>query len=148
MRYADLLLMAAEAEIEAGSLDKARDYVNAVRSRASNPASWVKLSSGANAANYVIGLYNTPWTSKDAANAAVRMERKLELSGEGHRFFDLVRWGVAATELNRYLQFEGARLTNALGGATFTAGVDELYPIPQGQIDLQGPTVLKQNPGY
>ena len=149
MRYADLLLMAAEAEIEGGgSLEKAREYVNAVRARAANPASWVKNSDGSNAANYVVGLYNTPWTSKDAANAAVRMERKLELSGEGHRFFDLTRWGVAATELNRYLQFEGGRLTNALGGATFTAGVDEIYPIPQAQIDLQGPSVLKQNPGY
>ena len=148
MRFADVLLMAAECEIEAGSLEKAREYVNMVRARAANPASWVKRGDGSNAANYVIGLYNTPWTDKAAATDAVRFERKLELSGEGHRFFDLVRWGVAAPVLNAYLQFEGARLITALGGATFTAGKNEVYPIPQAQIDIQGADVLKQNPGY
>ncbi len=148
IRYADVLLMAAEAEIEAGSLETARSYVNMVRARAANAASWVKKSNGSNAANYVIGLYNTPWTDKAAANAAVRMERKLELSGEGHRFFDLVRWGIADQVLDAYLAYEGARLVNALGGAQFTAGKTEVYPIPQAQIDIQGATVLKQNPGY
>lgn len=148
IRFADVLLMAAECEIEAGSLEKAREYVNLVRARAANPTTWVKRGDGSNAANYVIGLYNTPWTSQDAARTAVRFERKLELSGEGHRFFDLVRWGIAATTINTYLQFDGARLTSALGGATFTAGKDELYPIPQGQIDIHGADVLKQNNGY
>ncbi|MCC6462453.1 MAG: RagB/SusD family nutrient uptake outer membrane protein [Saprospiraceae bacterium] len=148
MRFADVLLMAAECEIEAGSLETARSYVNQVRARSANPAGWVKRSDGSNAANYVIGLYNTPWTDKTAANTAVRFERKLELSGEGHRFYDLVRWGIAAPTLNAYLAFEGSRLSNALGGATFTAGVDELYPIPQSQIDIQGAGVLKQNNGY
>ncbi len=150
MRFADVLLMAAECEVEAqgGSLETARGYVNRVRARAANPASWVKRSDGSNAANYVIGLYNTPWTDKAAATTAIRMERKLELSGEGHRFFDLVRWGVAAPVLNAYLQFEGARLVTALGGAHFTAGKNEVYPIPQAQIDVQGADVLQQNPGY
>jgi hypothetical protein len=148
MRFADVLLMAAECEVEAGSLEKAREYVNLVRARAANPATWVKRSDGSNAANYVIGLYNTPWTSKDAANTAIRMERKLELSGEGHRFYDLVRWGIADQVLDAYLAYEGARLTTALGGATFTPNQDELYPIPQAQIDIQGADVLKQNPGY
>ncbi len=148
MRFADVLLMAAECEVEAGTLEKAREYVNRVRARAANPASWVKRSDGSNAANYVIGLYNTPWTDKTAANTAIRLERKLELSGEGHRFYDLVRWGVAAPVLNAYLSFEGARLTNALGGAHFTAGKNEVYPIPQAQIDIQGADVLHQNNGY
>lgn len=155
MRFADVLLMAAEAEIEAtnGSLETARSYVNQVRTRAANPGSWVKRTDGSNAANYVIGLYNTPWTDKGAATTAVRFERKLELSGEGHRFFDLVRWGVADQVLNDYLAFEGARLTTALGSAggvnaVFTPNQDELYPIPQAQIDIQGADVLKQNPGY
>lgn len=151
IRFADVLLMAAEAEIEAGSLEKAREYVNRVRARAANPASWVKKldGSGANAANYVIGLYNTPWTDKTTATNAVRFERKLELSGEGHRFFDLVRWGIAADFLNNvYLPHDGAILTVALGGAKFTTNQDEYFPIPQRQIDLQGADVLKQNPGY
>ena len=148
MRYADVLLMAAECEIEAGSLEKARDYVNQVRARAANPASWVKRPDGSNAANYVIGLYNTPWFDQGFARTVVRFERKLELSGEGHRFYDLVRWGTAASTIQSYLQFEGATLGAALGGASFTAGKNELYPIPQEQLDARAPGVLQQNPGY
>lgn len=148
MRFADVLLMAAECEIEAGSLDKARVYVNRVRARAANPDSWVKRSDGSNAANYVIGLYNTPWTDKSMATNAVRFERKIELSSEGHRFFDLIRWGIAEATINAYLQFDGARLSTSLGGAYFKPNQDEYYPIPQREIDIQGPSVLKQNPGY
>ncbi len=148
IRFADVLLMAAEAEIEAGTLETARGYVNQIRARAANPDTWIKMPDGSNAANYVIGLYNDPWTDKDAARQAVRFERKLELSGEGHRFFDLVRWGVAEKDINAYLAYEGAKLVNALGGSQFTAGKNEYYPIPQGQIDIQGADVLKQNPGY
>jgi tetratricopeptide (TPR) repeat protein len=148
MRFADVLLMAAECEVEVGSLEKARELVNQVRARAANPASWVKRPDGSNAANYVIGLYNTPWTDKDVARTAVRFERKLELSGEGHRFYDLVRWGTAAASIQSYLQFDGATLAAALGGASFTAGKNEVYPIPQEQIDARAPGVLQQNPGY
>lgn len=149
MRFSDVLLMAAECEAApGGDLEKAREYVNMVRARAANPASWVKMADGSNAANYVIGLYNTPWTDPLAANEAIRFERKLELSAEGHRFYDLVRWGVAEQVLNDYLAFEGARLINALGGAKFTPNQDEIYPIPQAQIDIQGSDVLTQNPNY
>jgi len=148
IRFADVILMAAEAEIETGGLEKAREYVNMVRARAANEASWVKNPDGSNAANYVIGLYNDPWTDKTAATTALRMERTLELGGEGHRFFDLVRWGVAAQELNEYLQYEGQILVTKFGGASFTAGKNEYYPIPQTQIDIQGADVLSQNPGY
>ncbi|MCE7058952.1 RagB/SusD family nutrient uptake outer membrane protein [Dyadobacter sp. CY343] len=147
IRFADVLLMAAEAEIEVGSLEKAREYTNVVRERASLPASFVKIDT-LNAANYVIGLYKTPWASKDDARKAVRFERKLELSGEGHRFFDLVRWGTAATEINAYLTYEGKKLSGALGGAKFTPNKNEYLPLPQEQIDLVGKDVLIQNPGY
>jgi hypothetical protein len=148
IRFADVLLMAAEAEIEAGSLTKARELVNQVRARAANKAHWVKKPDGTPAANYVIVPYpESAFASKTAANDAVRMERKLELSGEGHRFFDLVRWGIAEPVLNAYLKNEAKILVTKFGGAKFTAGNDEYYPIPQREIDLQG-TVLKQNPGY
>lgn len=148
IRFADVLLMAAEAEIEAGSLTKARELVNQVRARAANKAHWVKKADGTPAANYVIALYpESAFSSKAAANDIVRMERKLELSGEGHRFFDLVRWGIAEPVLNAYLRNEAKILVTKFGGAKFTAGNDEYYPIPQREIDLQG-TVLKQNPGY
>lgn len=150
IRYADVLLMAAEAEIEAGSLEQARTYVNMVRARAANPAFWVKdMVSGANEANYVIAEYPaSQFASQDAARTAVRFERKLELSGEGHRFFDLVRWGIAAETLNAYLAYESQYLVTKFGGAGFTAGKNEYYPIPQAQIDIQGSDVLTQNPGY
>lgn len=147
IRFADVLLMAAEAEIEAGSLDKALEYVNQVRARAAKQEHWVKNPDGSNAANYQIALYDA-FPNKAYATAAVRMERKLELSGEGHRFFDLVRWGVAADVLNAYLDYESKILVTKFGGARFTAGKNEYYPIPQTQIDIQGSDVLKQNPGY
>jgi starch-binding outer membrane protein, SusD/RagB family len=147
IRFADVLLLAAEAEIEAGATDKAREYVNLVRTRAANADGFVKDGT-ANAAKYVITTYAAPWTDKAVARNAVRFERKLELSGEGHRFFDLVRWGIAEATLNAYLTQEGKVLTTALGGAKFTPNKSEYQPIPQDQIDLQTAAVLKQNPGY
>ena len=140
--------MAAEAEAEVGSLAKAQEYVNLVRRRAANAAGFVKKSDGTDAANYVISEYTSAWPDKAVANRAIRFERKLELSGEGHRFFDLVRWGVAATEINAYLAFESAKLPNNLGGARFIPNKHEYMPIPQRQIDLQGADILKQNTGY
>lgn len=148
IRYADVLLMAAEAEVEVGSLTKALEYVNMVRKRAANPAGFV-LKNNAPAAKYVISEYTAAaFASKEAARTAVRFERKLELSGEGHRFFDLLRWGVAEASMNAYLSYEGQKLPVALGSAKFTPNQDEYLPIPQAQIDLQGKDVLKQNPGY
>ncbi len=145
IRFADVLLMAAECEVEVGTLAKAQEYVNMVRTRAANPDGRVKKG-GADAANYVINNYTTAWTDKAAARNAVYFERKLELSGEGHRFFDLVRWGLDATAINAYLAYEGKLLPSPLGGATYTAK-SKFQPIPQGQIDLHKGAV-KQNPGY
>ncbi|MCJ7466742.1 MAG: RagB/SusD family nutrient uptake outer membrane protein [Maribacter sp.] len=149
IRYADVLLMAAEAEIEAGSLEQARTYVNLVRARAANSQYWVSNDGGATpAANYVIAEYPpSQFADKASATTAVRFERKLELSGEGFRFFDLVRWGIAASELNAYLAYESQFLVTKFGGASFQAGKREYFPIPQVQIDIQG-DVLTQNPGY
>ncbi|TAE30810.1 MAG: RagB/SusD family nutrient uptake outer membrane protein [Cytophagales bacterium] len=150
IRYADVLLMAAECEIEVGSLTKALEYTNLVRKRAANPDGFV-MRGTAPAAKYTIKEYPASvFASKASATTAVRFERRLELGDEGHRFFDLVRWGIAATTINAYLQYEGAsaRLPTTLGGATFTAGKHELLPIPQAQIDIQGKDILTQNPGY
>ncbi|TLP80551.1 RagB/SusD family nutrient uptake outer membrane protein [Maribacter sp. ACAM166] len=150
IRFADVLLMAAEAEIEApgGSLSTALDYVNQVRRRAANSEHWVKeYDSADNAANYVISEY-TSFPNADFARDAVRFERKLELGEEGHRFFDLVRWGVAAEELNAYLDYESTLLITKFGGASFTTGKNEFFPIPQAQIDITGSDILIQNPGY
>lgn len=151
IRYADVLLMAAEAEVELGNLEAARALVNQVRARAANSEHWVKENDdpGTDAANYVIAEYPpSQFATQEDARTAVRFERKLELSGEGHRFFDLVRWGVAADVLNDYLAYESQYLVTKFGGASFTAGKNEIYPIPQSQIDIQGSDILTQNPGY
>ncbi|MBX2896212.1 MAG: RagB/SusD family nutrient uptake outer membrane protein [Cyclobacteriaceae bacterium] len=146
IRYADVLLMAAEAEIEEGDPARAKVYVNAVRARA---AASELIVNGNPAANYEIGLYppGDTWAKDDATRNKVRFERKLELSGEGHRFFDLVRWGIAAPTITAYLNYESVKLPNTLGGSVFNAGKDELLPIPQAQIDL-APGILQQNPGF
>jgi hypothetical protein len=135
IRYADVLLWAAEAEVEAGSLQKAEDYVNQVRSRAADPTGWVHTYAdpahsmngytSTPAANYKVGLYGAaggnPSTGFAAngqayARKAVYFERMLELGMEGHRFFDLQRWdglyggpagnGYMATIINAYLAHE------------------------------------------
>jgi hypothetical protein len=150
MRFADVLLMAAEAEVEVGTLERARELVNMVRTRAANPEGFVKKADGTPAANYVIGAYPTPWTSKDVARTAVQLERRIELAMEGHRFFDLVRYGRAAETLNAYLAVEKTR-RQYLQGATFRKGVNEYFPIPEQQIVLSssnGQPTLTQNPGY
>jgi len=145
IRFADVLLMAAEAEIETGGLEKAREYVNLVRTRAMN--SKLMRESGDMAANYVINTYSAPWTDPATARAAVRMERMLELGMEGHRFYDLVRWNTVQAELDFYFALDGVELAAALGGAKFTDKY-RLVPIPQDQIDLVGSEILIQNPGF
>lgn len=151
MRYADLLLMAAECEVELGNLERARQLVNQVRRRAANPAGFV-MNNGVPAANYRISEYTAPWPDAATARTAVRFERRLELGMEGHRFFDLVRWGIADQVLNAYLQYESTKLA-FFRGARFTRGKNEYYPIPQAQIDVtgngpDGRPILRQNPGY
>ncbi len=151
MRFADVLLMAAECEIEAGSLETARAYVNRVRQRAAT--SVVKnLDQTANAANYKVGLYEGEWSDKEVARKRVRFERRLELAEEGHAFFDLVRWGIAEKFVNNeYLPKEMLRRPLALGGARFATGRSEYQPIPiyaLTQSNKDGKPTLKQNPGY
>ncbi|MHA8065954.1 RagB/SusD family nutrient uptake outer membrane protein [Aquirufa sp. ROCK2-A2] len=150
IRFADVLLMAAECEVEVGSLAKAQEYVNLIRTRAANSAGFVKRGA-ADAANYNISTYSSAWTDKAAARKAVQFERKLELAMEGHRFFDLVRWGTDIAEINAYLKYEAApgRLPNTLGGSTYEAK-HAILPIPQAEIDLVNvkDKIITQNSGY
>lgn len=145
IRYADVLLLAAECEVEVGSLENARMHVNEVRSRAANPDHFVKTADGTDAANYVISTYDDAWTDQSVARAAVRFERRLELAMEGHRFFDLKRWGTAEQVINEYLATEKTK-RSYLDGASFSDQFLRL-PIPQSAIDESKGT-LTQNPGY
>ncbi|MDJ1501865.1 RagB/SusD family nutrient uptake outer membrane protein [Xanthocytophaga agilis] len=143
IRYADVLLMAAECEVEVGSLEKAREYVNMIRDRAANPAGFVGAT-----VNYQIEPYPaSDFDTQAKARERVRFERKLELALEGHRFYDLVRWGIEEETLNTYLNYESAKIPSHFNGATFTTK-HSILPIPQREIDLQGKDILTQNPGF
>ncbi len=139
MRYADLLLMAAECEIEVGSLETAREYINLVRTRAANPNDFVK-SDGDNEADYTISTYPDPFANQDEARTALRKERMLELAMEGHRFYDLVRWGIAGTVLNEYITRESPIRTH-LDDVVFSEPEDLYLPIPEYVISQGGGSI-------
>ncbi|HET7189253.1 MAG TPA: RagB/SusD family nutrient uptake outer membrane protein [Gemmatimonadaceae bacterium] len=163
-RYADLLLMLAEAEAEAGSPENARAIVNQIRARAAQKAQGPGTDRATIAvplndpsitwATYKVGQYLTPW-DQATARTAVRYERRLELAMEGQRFFDLRRWGIADQVLNAYLNGVGggsekARRAQLTSAETFVQR-HYLYPIPDLQIQLStvgGTSTLTQNPGW
>ena len=122
LRYADVVLMFAEAANELGKSDEARTAVNEIRARARRGA----------AAGILPDITETDQAS---LRNRIRQERRVELGMEHDRFFDLVRWGTAQTALH------------AAGKTNFQNGRDVLLPIPQTQIDLSK-NLLTQNPGY
>ncbi|WP_316840500.1 RagB/SusD family nutrient uptake outer membrane protein [Pedobacter gandavensis] len=142
IRLADVYLMAAECEIEVGSVPKALILVNRVRDRASKLPP-IKIGA-TDAAAYKVSPYLS-FPDQTYARNAVRFERRLELSLEGHRFYDLVRWGIVKQRLNDYFSFEGG-FFNYLQGIVMEDR-DAYFPIPQTQID-RSKGILKQNPGY
>lgn len=141
LRFADVLLMAAEAEAEAGTLANALAHVNRVRQRAITSTT-IKDAGGADAANYQISLYGG-FSDKTAAVKAIRFERRLELAMEGHRYFDLVRWGVAESVMNAYFPNE-TRTVSSFDPRPFLPK-HNVFPIPLRAIDLSN-GVLVQNP--
>lgn len=125
LRYADVVLMYAEAANEVGgasNITAARNALNSIRARARTGAP-------------VGTLPDVTTTDQSLLRDAIRNERHIELAMEHDRFFDLVRWGIAQTVLN------------AAGKPNYNNNRDALLPIPQTQIDLSA-GVLKQNPGY
>ncbi len=149
LRYAEVMLNKAEALIELGRQDEALPLINQLRERASNSTEKLVDANGNQLANYKVEPYmlgvNINWTQENARQA-VRYERRLELALEGERFFDLVRWGVAADVLNSYLNVEQSR-KDFLQGASFVTGKHEYLPIPQNQIFWSEDRYV-QNPGY
>ncbi len=171
IRFADVLLWAAETEIEVGSLAKAEQYINIIRERAANPEGFVRTyvnnaspTSGFTttpAANYKVGPYTGQFIANGPSYArkAVRFERRIELAMEHHRQFDMRRYNGndydMAAVVNSYMQREqrpGFNPNSNYKGAQFVKNKHELWPIPQRQRDLSqtpdGKSVLIQNPGW
>tara|TARA_R110000737_G_scaffold331323_1_gene347473 strand:- start:139 stop:627 length:489 start_codon:yes stop_codon:yes gene_type:complete len=162
MRLDMIYLWLAEAEVELGDLERARTLVNEIRTRAANPEGFVPLATqgtdrndftieaGTPAANYDIATYDTAWTDPVTARKAVRFETRLEFALEGHRFFDLQRWGIAAETLNAYIASESQQRIY-LQGRSFVAGKNEFFPIPIEAIDrsaIEGQPTITQDPAY
>jgi hypothetical protein len=162
LRLSHIKLWRAEVAASEGDLATALMHVNDIRDRAGNevvmgrvliyelPPSVYPWGADGDidlnlpAANYDVQEYAS---FADAAYAmkAVQWEMRLEFATEGHRFFDLRRWGIITKTLNDFALAD-LRIRNFMSGATFDER-DKYQPIPQDQIDLQ-PDVLVQNPGY
>lgn len=151
IRYSDVLLWRAEALIQTNSLEEGRIFINSIRNRARNGTKVMNLNGIEMAANYFIEEYPV-FEDFDQAYTALQSERRLEFAHEGHRFFDLVRWGVAAEVINSYLA-EEKNVRSYLNGINFVSNKHEYFPIPQSQVDLggrdeNGNPLITQNPGY
>lgn len=138
IRLADVMLWKAEALIQLNQPNDALPLINALRTRASNSTDRTRFADGSAPSNYRIGTYkpgvNCTWDQAYAFQA-LQFERRMEYGMEGTRFFDLVRWGIAAETLNNYISVEKTRY-NFLANAHFTKGRDEYLPIPQTEINL------------
>lgn len=131
IRYADVLLMYAEACLELGDESNATTYLNKVRDRVNLP-----LFPG-----YKIKINGNEITPD--LKQAIRHERRMELAMEGHRWFDLCRWGVAKQTMDAYKATETIEAQQHM--ATFVEGKHELFPIPSEELVLNP---MDQNPGY
>lgn len=139
IRYADVLLMRAEALIEmGGDLEEARKLINQVRTRAnrSMDPSYTPVDMNPAVAHYAVNEYPATGWSQAYARKAVRMERRLELAMEGHRWFDLVRWGVAVQVVNQYYKDE-VQFEDYYQGASLSES-DIYLPVPLDQMQNAG----------
>lgn len=118
LRYADVLLMLAEIENEQGNIAAATTYLNQIRTRAA--------------------LQNTTATDQVTLRAAIDLERCLELVGEGHRWFDLLRTGKAIEVMNKW--FASQNIPTTIDSHNL------LMPIPQSETNTD--SAINQNPGY
>ncbi len=144
IRYADVLLMRAEAMIEKGDYAAALPLINQVRNRAKVSTGLIGFATNLNIQAYVDGV-NCVW-SQDFARQALRWERRLEFAMEGSRFFDLVRWGITDSVMNSYYLRE-ASVRIHYQGAQFTKNKNEYVPVPIQQINFSK-GVYQQNYGF
>lgn len=133
IRYADVLLMYAEACAETGNTVQAKWALEEVRARARNGAAILPA----------FPAYNGYVDNKTDLVKAIRHERRVELAMEGHRWFDLCRWGVAKEVMDAYKTTETAEAKAQM--ADFVKGKHELFPLPAEEISLNS---MPQNTGY
>lgn len=161
-RLANILLWRAEIAVEDGDLDLAGSIVNQIRERAKNSTPVMGLcltysNLGSNpdidwtkpAANYKIEPYpsgHPAFSSQTEARKAVRMEIRLEFATEGHRFFDLRRWGIDGEVLSDFITRD-LTFRQTMRFAIYDPVKNDYWPIPQSQIDMQK-GVLLQDPSY
>lgn len=144
IRYADIVLMRAEALIELDREKEALPLINEIRERAKKSTGLIDYAENVDIALYVDNV-NCNWT-KPYAREALRWERRLELAMESQRFFDLVRWGIADSVINTFYKEEAPKRTY-YEDAHFEKNRAEYVPIPQQQINFSK-QVYKQNYGY
>ena len=149
LRFADVLLMKAEALIELGggaNLETARQIINQIRTRAANSTAHLKMADNSFESQFNVGTYGLAGWDQSYARKALRWERRLELAMEGNRFFDLVRWGIADTYMNGYFATEKSKIAYLKNGL-FTKNRDEYLPIPDNQMRFSKGVYI-QNVGY
>ena len=132
LRYADVLLMRAEAFAQTGRTADATAIVNTLRDRAKYSTTTIANYEGL----YGVHIQVNPYTDvlgQEETLARVKMERRLELAMESERFFDLVRWGEAATIIQAYYETEASSCA-IYKDAHFTADKNEYLPIPASQV--------------
>lgn len=139
-RYADVLLMKAEVECELnGMTSVALEYLNQIRRRAGETEYTITGEPGKKA------LITT-----DELREVIRNERALELAGEGHRFYDLKRWGnkyaMDKLKASRQAQIPGTTFCYKPEDLTNIEEFRLLWPIPEGE--MRGNKLMTQNPGY
>ncbi len=139
IRYADVLLMKAEALIEQDKdLETARTLINQIRTKAdrSVDAAYTPVDCDPTVANYAVSPYPASGWTRDYARRAVRHERRVEFAMEGLRWFDLLRWGTAVETVNKYYQFESAHQEYYKSAHLSESSL--YFPIPVGQKDNAG----------
>jgi hypothetical protein len=161
-RLAHIILWRAEVAVEEGDLEYARTLVNRIRLRAkgSNPVMGLCTSYsnlGSNpvvdwtkpAANYKVEPYpsgHPAFSNIEEARKAVRLEIRLEFATEGHRFFDLRRWGIDDEVLNDFISRD-LKISNYMNGAHYDPEEDDYWPLPPDEVELQK-GILKQDSSY
>ena len=146
LRYADVLLMRAEALIQLndGRIQEAIDLINRVRNRAKASTAMIANYPSEYGVKYDVEPYYGTFTQEEALER-LKFERRVELAMESDRFFDLVRWGEAERVLNAYYAAE-AEVCTIYSNAHFTKNKNEYLPIPFAQISASN-GIYDQNCG-